>query len=144
MGLQELDMTLQGLNNNKQQQEWVIHTPRSHFRFETAVFFIGYLMLNMLNDITPTLWWIAPGIIVYENKEMVTGQWRWLVQTLQRRKSLELVIQEGKKKTQYYVKKTVNTLAYANRAKSVVLRAKFSGRRGGTGSPCLDSDLWTW
>ena len=56
------------------QKEWVIHTPRSHFRFETAVFFIGYLMLNMLNDITPTLWWIAPGIISYENKEMVSGQ----------------------------------------------------------------------
>ena len=54
-----------------------------------------------------------------------------MVQTLQRRKSLELVIQEGKKKKkQYYVKKTVNTLAYAHQTKSVVLRAKFSGRRG--------------
>lgn len=31
-------------------------------------------MLNILNDITPTLWWIAPGIISYENKEMVSGQ----------------------------------------------------------------------
>ena len=31
-------------------------------------------MLNTLNEITPTLWWIAPGIISYENKEMVSGQ----------------------------------------------------------------------